>query len=182
MKKNKRIVTIVIYSILLFVIAILNVKLGYITIPTVGEMVDRQIDFITISTVFAGFSFTALGLLLGMSSEKLIELIKNTSMIFDKVGRIITSIICFIMSVVVSLYFVLGFNVSLIEDVIILELVNKILYIIGVGYLIGGIAYFVYAVYELYDLLKRIYQYNARDVQQNIELAEKELKRAKEKY
>lgn len=182
MKKKRRITIIVIYSILLLVIAILNIKFEYITIPLQKEMVDRQVDFVTISTVFAGFSFTALGLLLGMSSEKLIELIKNTSIIFMKVSRIITSIVFFILSVVVSLYFILGLNNSLINDAKILEVTNSILYVIGVGYLIGGIAYFVYAVFELYDLLKRIYQYNAREIQEQIKLAEKELKRAKEKY
>ena len=182
MKKKRRITIIVIYSILLLVIAILNIKFEYITIPMQIEMVDRQIDFVTISTVFAGFSFTALGLLLGMSSEKLIELIKNTSIIFMKVSRIIISIVFFILSVVVSLYFILGLNSSLINDAKILEVTNSILYVIGVGYLIGGIAYFVYAVFELYDLLKRIYEYNTRDIQEQIKLAEKELKRAKEKY
>lgn len=181
-KKKGRIFTIVMYSILLLLIAMINLKYKYITIPTADKMVDVQINFITISTVFAGFSFTALGMLLGMSSEKLIELIKNTSIIFKKVGRIVTSIIFFIMSVVISLYFVLGFNMSLLKNEIVLAVSNNIIYVLGIGYLICGIGYFVYAVYELYDLLKRIYRYNSKDTEKQIELAKKELKNASRKY
>ena len=77
MKQMKRITIIVIASLLLIVLAFLNIKFSFIIIPDSNDMSSRQIDFITIGTVFAGFSFTALGLLLGLSSEKLIERIKN---------------------------------------------------------------------------------------------------------
>ena len=68
MKQKKKVVTVVAYSILLLVIAGVNIKLNFITIPSSEEMASRQIDYITISTVFAGFSFTALGLLPGIIS------------------------------------------------------------------------------------------------------------------
>ena len=98
MKQRKKATIVIIVSVLLVVLATLNLKFNYIEIPSSDDMVGRQIDFITISTVFAGFSFTALGLILGMSSEKLIERVKNTNIISDKVDRIITSIVFFIMS------------------------------------------------------------------------------------
>lgn len=73
MKQKKKVVTVVAVLFMLLVNCGVNIKLNFITIPSLEEMASRQIDYITISTVFAGFSFTALGLLLGLSSEKLIE-------------------------------------------------------------------------------------------------------------
>lgn len=181
MKQKKKIVTVVAYSILLLIISSINIKLKFITIPTSKEMISRQIDYITISTVFTGFSFTALGLLLGLSSEKLIEKVKNTNVIMDKVRRIINSIVFFILSVAVSLFFVLGLNSSLISNIDVISVVNNVLYIFSVGYLIGGIAYFIYAVYELYDLVKRVYGYNKKLTNQNIATAKVELEATRKK-
>ncbi len=185
MKQKKKIVTVGVYSILLLVIAVVNIKLDFITVPKSEAMISRQLDYITISTVFAGFSFTALGLLLGLSSEKLIEKIKNTNIIMDKVGRIMNSIVFFILSVGVSLFFVLGLNSSLIGLLIsnrnILLIVDSILYVFGVGYLIVGIVYFIYAVYELYDLVKRVYGYNKKDTNQKISIVKTELEVARKK-
>ena len=181
MKQKKKMVIIIAYSILLLIIAGVNIKLKFITIPTSEKMIERQIDYITISTVFAGFSFTALGLLLGLSSEKLIEKIRNTNIIMDKVGRIIMSIVFFILSVIVSLFFVLGLNKSLITNIQILLLVDCILYIFSIGYLIGGIGYFIYTVYELYDLVKRIYGYNKKEASQMIDKAKAEMEATRKK-
>ena len=58
MKQMKRITIIVIASLLLIVLAFLNIKFSFIIIPDSNDMSSRQIDFITIGTVFAGFSFT----------------------------------------------------------------------------------------------------------------------------
>jgi peptidoglycan/LPS O-acetylase OafA/YrhL len=174
-KKRKRLTIVIIASVLLLILAVININFGFITVPKKENMASRQIDFITISTVFAGFSFTALGLLLGLSSEKLIEKVKNTSIISDKVNRIITSIIFFILSVIVSLYFVLGLNDSIFDILSIYEAANKVVYVMGIGYLILGIGYFVYSVYELYDLIKRVYSFNKNSSSKQIEKAKEEL-------
>lgn len=177
MKQRKKATIVVIVSILLTVLAVLNLRFNYIEIPARHDMVDRQIDFITISTVFAGFSFTALGLILGMSSEKLIERVKNTNIVSNKVDRIITSIVFFIMSVIVSLYFVMGLNDSLLKETSILEGANNVVYVFGVGYLVAGIIYFVYSVYELHDLIKRVYGYNQNNNEKQIEKAKEEFEK-----
>lgn len=181
MKQKKKLVIVMAYSILLLIIAGVNIKLKFITVPTVGKMVERQLDYITISTVFAGFSFTSLGLLLGLSSEKLIEKIRNTDIIMNKVGRIMKSIIFFILSVIVSLFFVLGLNKSLISNVQISSVIDSILYIFSVGYLIGGIGYFIYAVYELYDLVKRIYGYNKEETNKMLDKVQTEMEATRTK-
>lgn len=179
MKQMKRITIIVIASLLLIVLAFLNIKFSFIIIPDSNDMSSRQIDFITIGTVFAGFSFTALGLLLGLSSEKLIERIKSTSIITNKVNRIITSIIFFVLSVVISLFFILGLNVSMFEKTSFFDKVNSFFYVIGIGYLILGIIYFSYSVYELYDLIKRVYDYNQSNVNIQINKAKEEMENNK---
>lgn len=167
MKRKKKVSTVIIYSIILLCVAGLNIKYNLILVPDDG-MIQRQIDFITISTVFAGFSFTALGLLLGMSSEKLIELIKNTDIIVRKADRIILSIVFFILSVSISLIFILGLDESIIKDAYALSLWDNGMYIVGIGYLIGGMGYFVYAVYELADLIKRVYCFNDQEANKKI--------------
>lgn len=180
MKKRKRITVIVVVSFALLIIALLNVKYEFIVVPDCNEMSDRQIDFITISTVFSGFSFTALGLLLGLSSEKLIDRVSNTSIISNKVDRIITSIIFFMMSVIISLFFVLGLNESIFTNDKAVFITNNLAYALGVGYLIAGIVYFMYSVYELYDLIKRIYSFNKSNSNTLIEQAKVEMERTKE--
>lgn len=52
MKQMKRITIIVIASLLLIVLAFLNIKFSFIIIPDSNDMSSRQIDFITIGTVF----------------------------------------------------------------------------------------------------------------------------------
>lgn len=181
MKQKKRMMFFGAYSVLLLLIAGVNIKLNFIAIPSYNEMISRQIDYITISTVFAGFSFTALGLLLGLSSEKLIEKIKNTDIIMNKMERLISSIVAFILSVAVSLVFVLGLDISLINNENILLVADSLLYVFGLGYLIGGIVYFVYAVYELYDLIKRVYGYNKIETTKKIANAKAEQEATRQK-
>lgn len=170
MKHRRKLWGFILYSMLLICIAGLNEKFDLVLVPVKNELIDRQIDFITISTVFAGFSFTTLGLLLGLSSEKLIELIKNTDIMIKKVSRIIQSIIFFIASVTVSLILILGIEYKVFLEPEKLKRVEEFLYVMNIGYLIGGIGLFVFSVYELYDLVKKIYQYN--NVQRKKEINE----------
>ena len=162
------------------IIGLINYKYNMIGMPGPDDMVPRQIDFITISTIFAGFSFTTMGLLLGLSSEKMMRKIENTNIVMDKIQRIIDSIIFFMMSVAVSMLFVLGVNQIFFEEDKNL-LVDNILYFLCVGYLIGGIVYFVRSVYELYDLLKCIYKYNVKETNKLIAVTQNQLENTRNK-
>ena len=162
------------------IIGLINYKYNMIGMPGPDDMVPRQIDFITISTIFAGFSFTTMGLLLGLSSEKMMRKIENTNIVMDKIQRIIDSIIFFMMSVAVSMLFVLGVNQIFFEEDKNL-LVDNILYFLCVGYLIGGIVYFVRSVYELYDLLKCIYKFNVKETNKLIAVTQNQLESTRNK-
>ena len=179
--KNKGWKVIIVLTIALIILAFGNVHYQFIIVPALSAMVQREIDYVTISTVFAGFSFTALGLLLGLSSEKLIERIKNTTIIMKKVNRIVMSIVFFILSVSVSLFFILGLDqtISLGEKAQVY--VIQILYFLSIGYLIIGIGYFIYSVKELFDLIKRIYSYNTSNSNQRISEAKKQIEVNKQK-
>ena len=173
MKKRKFIWITIVCTILLCTIASLNLNLNFIFIPLAKDMVDIQISYITINTVFIGFAFTSLGLLLGLSSEKLIKKIQNTDIIINKVKRLLCSIFFLVLSVVGSLYFVLGFNITLVSNLEYQTIIENYIYIFVVGYMIIGIVFFVYSVYELYDLIKRVYRYNKIDVDSRIKTAKK---------
>ncbi|MDY4193901.1 MAG: hypothetical protein SOY03_06330 [Bariatricus sp.] len=173
--KGKGWKVVIMLTIVLVILAVINTKYQFIIVPSSSEMVQRQIDYVTISTVFAGFSFTALGLLLGLSSEKLIERIKNTTIIMKKVNRVVMSIVFFILSVSISLVFILG-----IDQIISIGENRQIylsygLYFLSIGYLIAGICYFVYSVKELFDLIKRIYDYNTSKSNHVIDDAKKQM-------
>lgn len=173
--KGKGWKVVILLTIVLVILAVINTKYQFIIVPSSSEMVQRQIDYVTISTVFAGFSFTALGLLLGLSSEKLIERIKNTTIIMKKVNRVVMSIVFFILSVSISLVFILG-----IDQIISIGENRQIylsygLYFLSIGYLIAGICYFVYSVKELFDLIKRIYDYNTSKSNHVIDDAKKQM-------
>ncbi len=180
MKAKKRWIFKIIYPSLILFISLLNLKFQFITIPNSEEMVERQISFITIDTVFAGFSFTALSLLMGLSSEELVNRIKNTTIIMERIQRIIVSIIYFVISVFISLYFVLGLNNVFFSSEVSRSNATAIVYVIGIGTMIVGIVYFVYCVFELYDLVKRIYNYNrGSNEQMNKAIKEAEIQKEK---
>lgn len=176
MDQKKTFKKLLIFTVILIIVGVINRFTGIIAIP-INKMIDRQVDYITISTVFAGFSFTSLGLLLGMSSEQLIVKIENTSIILKKIKKIITSIVFFIASVFVSLVYVLGFADIIMNINIIGAILYEIIYILGMGYLMIGIAYFAISVFELSDLIRRVYNYSANGNTIMIKKAEEQMKK-----
>ena len=177
-KKSLFIITLIILAV-----AIMNQKASIINTPIRSKIEDYQIDFITISTVFAGFSFTILGIMLGLSSEELIKRINRTEIIINQVKTIVTSIILFMLSVAFSIIFVLGLDISIITllyqhgvcGMETLVIMDSILYIVGIGYLISGIAYFTISVREFYKLIVHIYNYNRHKSNKKIEKLQNEL-------
>lgn len=158
--ERKNAISIIFWAVIIIVIAIGNIFVNVISIPDINIITQLEIDFITISTVFIGFAFTSLGILLGLSSEKLIQKIKDTKIIMNKVARIVQSIVFLMISIGISLYFVLGLNVFCSRDLNNLSNMSKVIYVIGLGFLVIGIIYYAGSIYELYDLIKRIYDSN----------------------
>ncbi|SEI54473.1 hypothetical protein SAMN02910453_0768 [Lachnospiraceae bacterium A10] len=180
--ERKNAISIIIWTLIIVILAFTNLFFNFISIPKPEDTIELEIDFITISTVFIGFAFTSLGILLGLSSEKLIQRIKDTKIIIRKVARIIESIIFLMISIAVSLYYVLGLDMLFGNDSIELSNVNKVVYVIGLCFLVIGIIYYAASIYELYDLIKRIYQSNIdKKVIESNDRAKEQMERAKEK-
>lgn len=175
----KRIIRDVIVLCFLFsAVAMVNLKWNYFVLPNQDKMIDTQSNLFTICSVFAGFSFSILGLILGVFSEKMIEKLKGTTLIQRKCFHIVQSIIYFCFSGVFSLLFVLGFNIYISKLTCREELVNNILYINGIGFLLFGLIYFVLAVKDLFEIIERIYGFNKNEFvekKQRYQLNKKEL-------
>lgn len=145
-----------IQSIFILIISIF-LSLSKISLPNAIDMVDFQFNMFTISSVLAGFSFTTLGILLGMSSETLMDKLKNTTIITDKSEKIVMSLLEFCFSGLISLLFVIG-----IMDLLYVKPARKILFFYGELSLLVGLIYFLISVYEIYGLIKTIYGVNVK--------------------
>lgn len=173
MIKSKRL-QILVEFVVLFVIGTLNMKWKVIQVP--DKMDNFQANIMTVSTVFAGFSFTVLGIVMGMSSEKIIEKVKETGVMKRRCDIIAKSIIAFVVSSSLSLFSILKLDQSIIMRFLTyykIELsyayVKNQLWIIEIGFLIIGIILFVRAVYEMVFLINIIFNVNAENARKKIE-------------
>ena len=118
----------------------------------------------TISTVLAGFSFTTLSMLLSMNSEERMRKLDDTSVVINKSKKIVISLIYFMISSLMSLFLILNVpklleNIKIVvsEKIDVLGLIQRFIYYAGILSLLVGIIYFIISVYEVYDLIKRVY-------------------------
>lgn len=154
------------FLLLIFICVIftkLNEKTTVITIPEPNNMIDYQFNLFTISSVFAGFAFTMLGILLGMSSEKLIERIRKTDIIIKKCRKIVLGLFFFCFSGIISLFFVVGI-INFLNESMKIGLIYQFSFICVVVFLLGGLLYFVISFLEIADLIRRIYGYDKSQI------------------
>lgn len=158
---EKRVIRDCIVLFALFsIIAMANLNGKFFIIPDQEKMIDTQSNLFTICSVFAGFSFSILGLVLGVFSEKIIEKLKGTTLIQRKCHCIVRSIIYFCASGFISLMFMLGINIYLAEITDKASLIDNVLYINGIGFLLFGMIYFMVAVKNLLAIIGKIYGFN----------------------
>ena len=169
---------IIIVSFMIFFV-FLDFKFNIINIPDGNENINRQINYITIGAIFAGFSFTTLGLLIGMSSEELIENIKETDIIIRKIRRLSITILWFMVSAIISIFFILGLNNLNLFNESNLNLINHALYIIGIETFIMGIIYFIASVIDIYKLVIHIYKFNKKKNKIDISLMREQIEKNK---
>ena len=168
----KGIIALIVFIIFFFI----NNKYSFIYIPnTEANMKDYQFNIITICTVFAGFSFTVLGLLISLSSSEVMVRLKETTILSKQCSLITDSIVMFILSAIVSIFFIFGLYKEIIgricnfikmfsqEDAI------EVMYIIGIGYLICGILIFVMSVKNMVVLMNYIFEEDIRKGRQKAE-------------
>lgn len=156
----------VLWVAILCVGILLDEKYDIVIFPST-DIVEYQFNLFTISSVLAGFSFSVLGMFLGMFSEKMMDEIKETSIITRKSRKIVNSLILFCMSGFVSLFFIIRLDTAI--ERIVFKLTNSkaetiinSIFLLGIISLLLGVIYFLIAVYEIYGLIERVYGYNKR--------------------
>ena len=155
---NKKNIIIKYFSMIAvcIIFMLINNKIRIISIPSDKDMADYQFNMFTISSVFAGFAFTMLGMLLGMSSENLIKRIRKTDIITHKCEKIVFCLICFCSSGIFSLVLILGIDVFL-DKILKKDVFDNIFFLLVVVFLVAGLIYFIISIKELTGLIKRIY-------------------------
>lgn len=147
---------------LFILILILERKIGIISVPCNNEMIDYQFGLITISTVFAGFSFTVLGLLLGMFSEPVIKKLQGTTIVTDKSKKLMISIFYFCISGLVSLFFITEVDAFIIRKLPNLRFIVEYIFVAGILFLMIGIIYFVKSTIGVFNIISKIYDGNIK--------------------
>lgn len=189
--KQRNIVGVLIMVILPYAIAFICQKNSIVNVPGENSMLDFQFNIITIVSVFAGFSFTVLGLLISMSSTDAMEKLRETNILSNSCKVITNSIIFFLLSLFVSLYYVLGINNYLRKlvravkgSIALFEQIDQILFLYGILLMIIGILLFALSVYKMVVLMNYIFNDNKKRVQKTLkdyEAAVENFKRKKEK-
>ena len=166
--------------VVLITFVIRRIKL--INMPAPGQMEDFQFNLITVSTVFAGFSLTVLGMLLGMFSEPMIEKLKDTNIITRKSSKLMNRVIAFCGSGIVSLLFIVRGDqfISGVGE----ELFNKIIeysFVLGIVLMAIGIIYFISSTIGVFQLISKIYTKKIDDYKEKEKVYKEELEKAKKK-
>lgn len=84
--------------------------------------------------------------------------------VINKSKKIVISLIYFMISSLMSLFLILNVpklleNIKIVvsEKIDVLGLIQRFIYYAGILSLLVGIIYFIISVYEVYDLIKRVY-------------------------
>lgn len=174
-KKQIANIIVILFSI---IVTITNQKIGFINIPTAEKMLEFQFNLFTISSVLAGFSFTVLGLLLTLFSEKIQDKLKNTTIVTKKSSKIAKSIIYFGVSALISLLFIIG-----IADLVDIQnnylKIKEFLFVGEIVSIFAGLIYFLKAMKGVYILIQKLYGCDMIEIQHKKELFEEELKKQK---
>lgn len=155
---------IIISLIITFLLSSICSYFDLVDIPDVSSMRSYQFNIITISTVFVGFSFTTLGIIMGFSSEGIIKQFKNTTVMIRKCEMTVCSIIHFVISSLISLAFIFDPPKSLG-----LGNLKPFIFTFGIMNLLMGIFVFGCSVYETYKIIRRIYGINQAELEEKLE-------------
>jgi hypothetical protein len=166
--------------ILLVLLSIICCCLKIISIP--DDLISTQFNLLTVSTVFAGFSFTVLGLIISLSDTSVLDSLKETSFLRSYCLIVVRSIAYFLISVVISLYFILEIHIW-IESMAkkdITQYTIDIPYILGILFLLLGIILFCKSVYKLVQTMNKNFEINEKKGQDKIKKFQNALSKNKQ--
>lgn len=163
-----------------WIIAFVNKKMGFISVPEAELMTDFQFNLFTVSTVLAGFSFAVLGILTGLHSEELIQKISDTSIVSKKSETIKKSIFWFCFSCAISILYVVGI-IDFIDGKVQKISISNYMFIYCVLSCAMGLIYFLISTYGVYNLIERVFGYNKKAAKKEKKEFFEEIQRIKEK-
>lgn len=163
---QKRITKIILALLVFCLIYILNYHFSFFTIPRNGNDIKNDLfNIITICSVFAGFSFTVLGLLISLSTTRTLEILKETTIMLKHCNIVADSIIMFVISMISSMSVIFGgystLAINVCKKIAMPNLhigIIDFLYMASTGYLLYGIILFIISVRNMMILMKKIFE------------------------
>ena len=124
-------------------------------------------NLITVNALFGGFLYTNYSLLIGLLDNKIIEQVKNTSIIRKRNSHILKGIIYATVSVMSGLYLVL-------VPQTVFPWITSLLINVEITFMVFLIAYFILSLKEMYNLVNLIHKSDNSHIDEEIEAVKKQ--------
>lgn len=196
MKANNKILNkIIIVLIVGILVTIIDSFMDYnlMSLPKLDSNIISQFSLIIITnSIFAGVSFTTLGILISLSSADLIKKLSNTTVMLHKNDVLITCIAFCCLSISLSLIFVLRLDRTIINSLCLILLKGdlyyklytkfiKFIYVVSLLSFLNGFIYFIKSIKEVSSLLIKVYTSNTPKITNNdVQLFKKRLQELEE--
>lgn len=192
MKANNKILNkIIIVLIVGILVTIIDSFMDYnlMSLPKLDSNIISQFSLIIITnSIFAGVSFTTLGILISLSSADLIKKLSNTTVMLHKNYVLITCIAFCCLSISLSLIFVLRLDRTIINSLYLILLKGDLyyklypkfinfIYVVSLLSFLNGFIYFIKSIKEVSNLLIKVYTSNTPKITNiDVQLFKKRLK------
>lgn len=133
------------------------------------ESESLQLSLFVVSSIFIGFSTTALVIFSVLSSHKMVVKVAQTSVMSEKISRFTKSLKCMAVSMIIFLSSIFG-----IFDFL---KISRLLLVVGLLLFLIGFTYYLMVLYDLIKMLKILYSVDEKRKRQTIANFEKELRK-----
>ena len=133
------------------------------------ESESLQLSLFVVSSIFIGFSTTALVIFSVLSSHKMVVKVAQTSVMSEKISRFTKSLKCMAVSMIIFLSSILG-----VFDFL---KISRLLLVVGLLLFLIGFTYYLMVLYDLIKMLKILYSVDEERKRQTIANFEKELRK-----
>lgn len=127
-----------------------------------GDCNSHIADFITIGTVFSGFLFSVLGILLSLTNTTIIRRLNGTPFVYNQCMYIAEDILYFMISVILNLVLlVFPFNEG--------HRLRTVILIAGMEEMLLGVGYFMYVLYWMLILIRKVLEVDIKKGQKIVD-------------
>lgn len=133
------------------------------------ESESLQLSLFVVSSIFIGFSTTALAIFSVLSSHKMVVKVAQTSVMSEKISRFTKSLKCMAVSMIIFLLSIFG-----IFDFL---KISRLFLVVGLLLFLIGFTHYLMVLYDLIKMLKILYSVDEERKRQTIANFEKELRK-----